>query len=149
MIDDGVDRGPQGGGLLEDVDAVLLALDHPGDPADLALDAAEATDELGPVPRVAVAERRVVAGLGLRPRPRLGRGLRSGASVGRHPAPGASMASASARRSMLMRRLQGGSHAMILPMGIAGGAAVAPARGEPLDSRRWTCRRTIPRGPPR
>jgi hypothetical protein len=27
-----IDGGPQCGGLLEDVDAILLALDHPGDP---------------------------------------------------------------------------------------------------------------------
>ena len=36
-----VEGRPQGGGLLEDVDAVLLALDHPGDAPHLAFDAAE------------------------------------------------------------------------------------------------------------
>ena len=38
-IASGVHGRAQSGGLLEDVDAVLLALDHPRDPADLALDA--------------------------------------------------------------------------------------------------------------
>jgi len=36
-----VHGGPQGGRLLEDVHAVLLPLDHPGDPADLALHSTE------------------------------------------------------------------------------------------------------------
>ena len=44
-IETRVDGGPQGGGLLEDVDAVLLALDHPGDAPDLALDPAEPADQ--------------------------------------------------------------------------------------------------------
>ena len=57
---DRVDRGPERGGLLEDVHAVLLALDHPSDPAHLALDPAEAADELGAVARVAVAKGRLV-----------------------------------------------------------------------------------------
>jgi hypothetical protein len=57
-----VHRGPKGGCLLEDVDAVLLALDHPGDAADLALDAGEAPDQLRLVLRVAVPE---VVGVGL------------------------------------------------------------------------------------
>ena len=52
----GIDRGPQRGGLLEDVDAVLLALDHPRDTADLALHARQASHELGRVLRVAVPE---------------------------------------------------------------------------------------------
>ena len=50
--------GPEGGGLLEDVDAVLVALDHPRDPADLALDPAQAPHELRLVLAVAVTERR-------------------------------------------------------------------------------------------
>ena len=33
-----IDRGTQRGRLLEDVDAVLLPLDHPADPAGLTLD---------------------------------------------------------------------------------------------------------------
>ena len=41
-----VDGGAQRRGLLEDVDAILLALDHPGDAADLALHPRQATDEL-------------------------------------------------------------------------------------------------------
>ena len=45
-----------GGGLLEDVDAVLLALDHPRDPANLALHPRQATDQLGLVLGVAVPE---------------------------------------------------------------------------------------------
>src|SRR5439155_9241246 len=52
---EGVDGGPEGGGLLEDVDAVLLALDHPGDPADLAFHPGEAPDQPGLVLRIAVA----------------------------------------------------------------------------------------------
>ena len=40
-----VDGRPERGGLLEDVDAVLLALDHPGDPADLTLHPGQAPDE--------------------------------------------------------------------------------------------------------
>ena len=59
----GIDRGAQGGRLLEDVDAVLLALDHPGDAADLALHPRQAADELGLVLRIAVSE---VAGVGRR-----------------------------------------------------------------------------------
>ena len=51
-----IDGGPQRGGLLQDVDAVLLALDHPGDAADLALHPRQAPDQLGLVLRVAVAE---------------------------------------------------------------------------------------------
>ena len=51
-----VDGRPQRGGLLEDVDAVLLALDHPRDAADLALHPRQAAHELGLVLRVAVAE---------------------------------------------------------------------------------------------
>ena len=43
---DGVDRGPQRGRLLEDVDAVLVALDHPADAPDLALDARQAAQQL-------------------------------------------------------------------------------------------------------
>ena len=60
-----VDGGAQGARLLEDVDAVLLTLDHPGDPADLALDAREPADELRLVAGVAVAE--VVSGVGNAP----------------------------------------------------------------------------------
>ena len=69
-----VHRGTQGGRLLEDVDAVLLALDHPGDAADLALHPRQATDELGLVLRIAVAE---VARVGGRWRAPLGRAHRS------------------------------------------------------------------------
>jgi hypothetical protein len=62
---DRVDRGPEGGRLLEDVHAVLLTLDHPPNAPDLALDPAEAADELGAIAGVAVAERRLpVAGAG-------------------------------------------------------------------------------------
>ncbi len=46
-----VDGRSQRRRLLEDVDAVLLALDHPGDPANLSLDPAESPDELGLVLR--------------------------------------------------------------------------------------------------
>ena len=53
---EGVDGGPQGGRLLEDVDAVLLALDHPGDAPDLALHPRQAADQAGLVLRIAVAE---------------------------------------------------------------------------------------------
>ena len=56
-----VDGGPERAGLLEDVDAVLLALDHPADAADLALDAGEAAHELCLVPGIAVPE--MVAGI--------------------------------------------------------------------------------------
>ena len=42
----GVDGGAQRRGLLEDVDAVLLALDHPGDPTDLALHPRQPADQL-------------------------------------------------------------------------------------------------------
>lgn len=59
----GIDRGAQGARLLEDVDAVLLALDHARDPAHLALDARQPADELRLVARVAVAE--VVCGVGV------------------------------------------------------------------------------------
>ena len=58
-----IDGGAQGGGLLEDVDAVLLALDHPGDAPDLALHARQAAHELGGVLGVAVPE---MAGVGRR-----------------------------------------------------------------------------------
>jgi len=68
---DGVDGGPQRGGLLEDVDAVLLALDHPGNTADLALHPRQASDESRPILRIRVAEvvglragRRRAVGLG-------------------------------------------------------------------------------------
>ena len=52
----GIHCGAQGRGLLEDVDAVLLTLDHPGDATDLALDPGKAADELGLVLGVAVTE---------------------------------------------------------------------------------------------
>src|SRR5436190_2296417 len=52
-----VDRGPQGAGLLEDVHAVLLTLDHPRDAPDLALDPRQPAEELGLVLCVAVTER--------------------------------------------------------------------------------------------
>ena len=52
----GIDGGAQGARLLEDVHAVLLALDHPADPAHLALDAGEAAHELRLVAGVAVPE---------------------------------------------------------------------------------------------
>ena len=51
-----IDRRSQRAGLLEDVHAVLLALDHSADAPDLALDAREPSHELGLVPRVAVPE---------------------------------------------------------------------------------------------
>lgn len=49
--------GPEGGRLLQDVHAILLALDHPGDTAYLALDSRESADELGLVLGVAMAKR--------------------------------------------------------------------------------------------
>jgi hypothetical protein len=52
----GVDGSTQGAGLLEDIDAVFLALDHPADPADLALDPGKSAYELRLVLGVAVAE---------------------------------------------------------------------------------------------
>src|SRR4029079_15104245 len=52
----GVDGGPERRRLLEDVDAVLLALDHPGDAADLALHPREPADESRLVLRIGVAE---------------------------------------------------------------------------------------------
>ena len=71
-----VDGGPQRGGLLEDVDAVLLALDHPGDPADLALHPRQPADEAGLVLRVAMAEVIAVpASVGARPSACATRGL--------------------------------------------------------------------------
>src|SRR6185436_2346908 len=51
-----IDRGPERARLLEDVHAVLLALDHAGDAAHLALDAGEATHQLRLVAAVAVPE---------------------------------------------------------------------------------------------
>jgi hypothetical protein len=51
-----IDRRAQGGRLLEDVDAVFLALDHPGDATDLALHPGEAADQAGLVLRIAVAK---------------------------------------------------------------------------------------------
>jgi hypothetical protein len=51
-----IDRSPQCAGLLEDVHAVLLPLDHSGDAADLALDARKPPDQLRLVAGVAVAE---------------------------------------------------------------------------------------------
>ena len=51
-----VDGRSQRRRLLEDVDAVLLALDHPGDAANLSLDAAESPDELRLVLAVRMAE---------------------------------------------------------------------------------------------
>jgi len=63
----GVDRGAEGARLLEDVDAVLLALDHPGDAPHLPLDPGKAPDQLGLVAGVRVPE-----GVGAR------RGIRSG-----------------------------------------------------------------------
>ena len=71
-----IDRGPQGGRLLEDVDAVLLALDHPRDAPDLALHPRQAADELGLVLRVAVAE---VAGV--RARRRVARSIAHGSMI--------------------------------------------------------------------
>ena len=52
----GVERGTQGRGLLQDVDAVLVALDHARDAAHLALDAREPAQQLGAILAVAVAE---------------------------------------------------------------------------------------------
>src|SRR5947209_4722600 len=51
-----IDCRAQRAGLLEDVDAVFLALDHPRDPAHLALDSGEAANQLGLVAGVAVTE---------------------------------------------------------------------------------------------
>src|SRR5262245_38342481 len=51
-----VDGGPQRRGLLEDVDAVLLALDHPGNAADLALHPGEPADQSRLVLRIGMAE---------------------------------------------------------------------------------------------
>src|SRR6185369_5157342 len=51
-----IDGGPQRSGLLQDVDAVFLALDHPGDPTDLALHPRQAPDQLGFVLGIAVPE---------------------------------------------------------------------------------------------
>ena len=51
-----IDRRSQCARLLEDVHAVFLALDHPGDASDLALDSRKPPNELGLVARVAVAE---------------------------------------------------------------------------------------------
>src|SRR6476646_9398351 len=48
-----IDGGPQRSGLLQDVDAVFLALYHPGDSTDLALHPRQAPDQLGLVLRVA------------------------------------------------------------------------------------------------
>ena len=46
---DGVDRGSQRGRLLEDVDAVLVALDHAGDAPHLPLQPGEPAQELGAI----------------------------------------------------------------------------------------------------
>ena len=77
---EGIDGGAQGGGLLEDVHAVLVAFDHPGDTAHLALDPAQAPDELLLVLAVRVPEHA------------LGRGLVGiavvGVSLGRSPGRG-------------------------------------------------------------
>jgi hypothetical protein len=56
-----IDGCPEGARLLEDVHAVLLALDHPAYPADLALDPREAAHELRLVAGIAVPE--VVGGV--------------------------------------------------------------------------------------
>jgi hypothetical protein len=53
---DRVDRRSEGRRLLEDVDAVFLALDHPLDAPDLAFDAAEAANQDGLIARVGMAE---------------------------------------------------------------------------------------------
>jgi hypothetical protein len=58
---EGVDGGPERAGLLQDVDAVLLALDHPADAPDLTFDAGEPAHELCLVAGVAVPE--MVAGI--------------------------------------------------------------------------------------
>jgi len=52
-----VHRGAQGGRLLEDVDAVLVTLDHPRDAANLAFDARKPPQQELPIPVVAVAKR--------------------------------------------------------------------------------------------
>ena len=51
---DALERVRHGGDLREDVDAVALVLDHPLDPADLALDAVQPLDERVLVRDVAV-----------------------------------------------------------------------------------------------
>ena len=53
---EGVDGGSEGRGLLEDVHAVFLALDHPGDAPDLTLHPRKTADQAGLVLRVAVTE---------------------------------------------------------------------------------------------
>ena len=58
----GVDRCPQRGGLLEDVDAVLLALDHAGDAPDLPLDPGKPAQELSAI--LLITARRGGASLG-------------------------------------------------------------------------------------
>ena len=91
-----IDRGPQGGGLLQDVDAVLLALDHPGDAADLTLHPRQAAHELGLVLRVAVAEVTGVHGL----RPHV---VRSDRSCHRSYPPGVSVARRTGRSEAPIR----------------------------------------------
>jgi hypothetical protein len=54
-----VDRRPQCRGLLQDVDAVLVALDHPRDSANLALHARQAAQELRAILCIAVARWRL------------------------------------------------------------------------------------------
>jgi hypothetical protein len=50
---DGVDRGSQRSGLLEDVDAVLLPLDHSCNAAYLALKSGQSAQELDAILRIA------------------------------------------------------------------------------------------------
>jgi len=58
-----VDGGTKRRGLLEDVHAILLPLDHPADPADLPFDAAETAEEDRAVLGVRVAEMVAVVGV--------------------------------------------------------------------------------------
>jgi hypothetical protein len=76
----GIHRGPKRGRLLKDVDAVLLTLDHPGDPPHLTLDTTQAPEQLRSILRVAVAERPVIVPAGIVHAD--GRGILAGA--GRH-----------------------------------------------------------------
>ena len=54
---DGIYRGAQRRGLLEYVDAVFVALDHPRDAANLAFHAREPTEQLRAILGVAMARR--------------------------------------------------------------------------------------------
>ena len=57
-----IDRRPERGRLLQDVDAVFAPLDHPFDAPNLALDAAQPADQDGLIARVRVPEGRIQLG---------------------------------------------------------------------------------------